>query len=107
MVIFDKNIPVTPEKVIVHVGHANRAVSLNEHKNNINMWARNNYKNVVVRDSIKSSLRGFLEENAIKLVDAGMDGVYEPNTLLGYAVLVNESNTEYKRLRLLKIKDLL
>lgn len=105
LIIFNDNIAISPEKVCIHTGHANRALALGTYKTTLARWARNSYKNVLLKASMTEKLihRILLEENKYyEIRDAGLDGVFEPNTLLGYAVLVENDCDDFKRLRTLK-----
>lgn len=106
MIIFDKAVRLTPEKALVHVGHVNRIVSLNTNTIKFNTWSMNDFKSVIIYDKIPDKLRELLDNSAFEIRDAGLDGKYPKDTLLGYALLVPNSDETFKRLRLLKIKDL-
>lgn len=108
LIIFDKNIEISPEKICVHVGHGNREITVKLVINPMNyrfygMWKRKNFKTVLLRDKITDSLKDKLN-NYLKyeIYDAGLDGVFAPGTVLGYVVLVPESDETFKRLRTLK-----
>lgn len=108
LIVFDKTIEISPEKICVHVGHSTREITAKLIINPMNyrfygMWQRKNFKTVLLRDKITDSLKDKLN-NYLKyeIYDAGLDGVFVPGTVLGYAVLVPESDETFKRLRTLK-----
>lgn len=106
LIIFDGDIKISPEKICVHVGHANRAVVKAYTDANLKKWEHNNFKTVIIKDKLPQNVRYNIEHRyPCLLKDAGLDGVFEPDTLLGYAVLVPDDCIEYKRLRLLKFTD--
>ena len=108
LIIFDKDIRISPEKVCVHVGHSTREISkmLDNYLNPYiySKWGNNQYKTVLLRDKITENIIFKIQENLYyyEIYDAGLDGVFAPGTVLGYAVLVKESDETFKRLRTLK-----
>jgi peptidyl-tRNA hydrolase len=110
LIIFDKNIELSPEKICVHVGHSNRNITTqlfvrtDINKSIWDNWLRNSFKSVLLRDKIKENIINKIKEFKYfyEIYDAGLDGVFTPGTVLGYAVLVPESNETFKRLRTLK-----
>lgn len=108
LVIFDKNIEISPEKICVHVGHSTREITkmLENYLNpyDYNKWNNNSFKTVLLRDKITENIINKIKEfkYSYEIYDAGLDGVFEPGTVLGYAVLVKESYETFKRLRTLK-----
>lgn len=109
LIIFDKDIQISPEKVCVHVGHSTREITLSSHYdlklNDYNKWRENSYKTVLLRDKITDTLIDKIKNNYLHyycIWDAGLDGVFKPGQELGYAVLVPESDDTFKRLRTLK-----
>ena len=105
LIIFDKEIEISPEKICVHVFHSTREISIKSLGTcEFVEWDRNAFKTVLLRDKITESLitkiRDF-EYNYI-VYDAGLDGVFTHGTILGYAVLVPNSDETFKRLRTLK-----
>lgn len=111
LVIFNKDIKISPEKICVHVGHSNRAIMssimMSKHYYVHNKWHDNEFKNVLLRDKITENVINKIKEfeNFYEIYDAGLDGVFEPGTVLGYAVLVPKDDTTFKRLRTLKFGD--
>ena len=108
LIIFDKNIEISPEKVCVHTGHSSRHIWIKLTNNPLNwefcnLWRRNDFKTVLlwdkITDSLKEKLNNYLN---YEIYDAGLDGVFAPGTVLGYAVLVPKSDETFKRLRTLK-----
>lgn len=108
LIIFDKNIEISPEKICVHVGHSSRDITCRLIKNILNhqfynLWKRNNYKTVLLRDKITPSLEDKIDKfTNYQIYDAGLDGVFEKGTILGYAVLIPKDDETFKRLRILK-----
>ena len=107
LIIFNKDIEVSPEKVCIHVGHSNRAIIETLYVNNEDLirinWVNNHYKNVLLRDKITLNLISKIDNYCNYVIyDAGLDGTFEPNTILGYAVLVPKNDETFKRLRTLK-----
>lgn len=109
LIIFDKNIEISPEKICIHVGHSTRAItkildyySLSPY--NYSKWANNQFKTVLLKDKLTDNVINKIKENLYRyeIYDAGLDGVFEPGTVLGYAVLVKETDETFKRLRTLK-----
>ena len=112
LVIFDKETIISAEKVCVHTGHSNRAImeqimfdskyGLPEDYKN---WKDNHFKNVLLRDKLNDNLIQKIKEFEYwyEIYDAGLNGVYTPDTKLGYAVLVPNEDTTFKRLRTLKL----
>jgi hypothetical protein len=109
LIIFDKNIEISPEKVCIHTGHTNREImfdilSDNNHKT-YNLWQENDCKTVLLRDKISNKLLDFIKTYPYynyTIIDAGLDGVFEKGTILGYAILVPKDDETFKRLRTLK-----
>ena len=105
LIIFDKNIEISPEKVCVHVGHSTREISIKSLGTcEFVEWDCNVFKTVLLRDKITESLVTKIRDFAYNYIvyDAGLDGVFTPGTILGYAVLVPETDETFKRLRTLK-----
>ena len=108
LIIFDKNIEISPEKICVHVGHSAREITYSLINNPINhrfygMWKRRCFKTVLLREKITDSLKDKINNYFnYELYDAGLDSVFAPGTVLGYAVLVPEEDETFKRLRTLK-----
>lgn len=103
LIIFDGSITISPEKICVHIGHANRAVVKAYTEANLKKWEDNNFKIVIIKDKLPQKVRYNIEHRyPCLLKDAGLDGVFEPDTLLGYAVLVEDDCDDFKRLRTLK-----
>ena len=107
LIIFDKTIEISPEKICVHTGHSSRhiGIKLTNPLNYqfYNLWKRNDFKTVLLKDKITDSLKNKLD-NYLKyeIYDAGLDGVFAPGTILGYAVIVPKSDETFKRLRTLR-----
>lgn len=113
LIIFDKDIEISPEKACIHVGHSNRAImkDLLIYANNCSLleevkWKSNNYKNVLLKAKITDNLISKIEnyDFIYTILDAGLDNVYQKGTVLGYAVLVEENDDTFKRLQTLKFK---
>lgn len=107
LIIFDKTIEISPEKICVHVGHGSRQITYdliaNENLISYVDWMFNSYKTVLLRDKITDSLKNKLNNYLnYEIYDAGLDGVFATGTVLGYAVLVPELDETFKRLRTLK-----
>lgn len=108
LIIFDKNIEISPEKICVHVGHSSRHIGIKLTNNPLNwesynLWSGNDFKTVLLRDKITDSLKQKIDNYLnYEIYDAGLDEVFEKGTILGYAVLVPESDETFKRLRTLK-----
>lgn len=106
LVIFNKDISIPPEKVCIHTGHANRAIALHTYKDRLAKWSRNHYKNVLLHSKITDKLVNRIKLNSYyEIRDAGLDGVFEPDTLLGYAVLVEDDCDDFRRIQTLKFKE--
>lgn len=114
LIIFDKEIPLSPEKVCIHVGHSNRAImkDLLISANNCSLleevkWKRNNYKNVLLKAKITDNLISKIEkyDYLYTIIDAGLDNIYQKGTVLGYAVLVEDDCTDFNRIQTLKFRD--
>lgn len=112
LVIFDKDMLISPEKACVHTGHSNRAIMEQimsqcdyTAPKEYHLWKNNHFKNVLLRDTLTDKIRDKIEDLFYKyeIYDAGLNGVYAPNTKLGYAVLVPNDDTTFKRLRTLKL----
>lgn len=113
LIIFDKEIHISPEKICIHVGHSNRAImkDLLITANNCSLleevkWKSNNYKNVLLKAKITDNLISKIEKYDFiyTIVDSGLDNVYQKGTVLGFAVLVEENDNTFKRLQILKFK---
>ena len=109
LIIFDKDIQISPEKICVHVGHCTRSITssifYNEDFATYSEWRANEFKTVLLRDKITNIVIKKIKEvgvHSYKIYDAGLDGVFTPGTILGYAVLVPNSDDTFKRLRTLK-----
>ena len=104
LIIFDKNIEISLEKVCVHVGHSTREITAKSLKClEYAEWKNNHFKTVLLRDKITDSLKSKIENYFnYKIYDAGLDGVFKPGTVLGYAVLIPKEDETFKRLRTLK-----
>lgn len=111
LIIFDKEIPLSPEKICIHVGHSNRAImkDLLISVNNCSLleevkWKSNSYKNVLLKAKITDNLITKIKkyDYIYTIIDAGLDNTYPKGTVLGYAVLVEEDCTDFKRLQTLK-----
>ena len=53
LIIFDKNIEISPEKVCVHTGHSSRHMGIKLTNNPLNwefcnLWRRNDFKTVLL-----------------------------------------------------------
>ena len=108
LIIFDKDIQISPEKICVHVGHCARSITssifYNEDYDTYSEWRANEFKTVLLRDKITESIIFKVKdfEYYYEIYDAGLDEVFEAGTILGYAVLVPSDDTTFKRLRTLK-----
>lgn len=108
LIIFNKDIEISPEKICIHTGHSSRhiAVKLTNNPMNwefYNLWKGNDYKTVLLKDKITDSLKTKINNYMnYEIYDAGLDGVFEKGTVLGYAVLVPKDDETFKRLRTLK-----
>lgn len=105
LVIFNKDIEISPEKICVHVGHSTREISINSIVSaEYFEWSNNWFKTVLLRDKITEKIINHIKDYDYyyEIYDAGLDGVFEPGTVLGYAVIVKESDETFKRLRTLK-----
>ena len=108
LIIFNKDIEISLEKICVHVGHSTREITFRLINNATNHrfygeWKRNSFKTVLLKDKITDSLKDKINNYFLyEIYDAGLDGVFAPGTVLGYAVLVKESDETFKRLRTLK-----
>lgn len=104
LIIFDKNIEISPEKICVHVGHSTREIAVqNVGTCEYVEWDCNSFKTVLLRDKISETLKDKINNYFnYKIYDAGLDNVFEPGTVLGYAVLVAKDDETFKRLRTLK-----
>ena len=105
LIIFDKDIQISPEKICVHVGHSTRDISIKSVGScEFVEWDCNAFKTILLRDKITESLVAKIGdfEYSYIIYDAGLDEVFEPGTILGYAVLVPNSDETFKRLRTLK-----
>lgn len=112
LVLFNKDIEISPEKICVHTGHSSRSITQQllassiKFKNGSKLlaWTHNENKIVLLRDKITENIINKIKEFEYfyEIYDAGLDGVFEPGTVLGYAVLVPKDDTTFKRLRTLK-----
>ena len=107
LVIFNKDMNISPEKVCVHTGHSSRNIALITNVTNKEVydnWEYNDFKTVLLTDKIGKSLVDKVASFHYNycIVDAGRDGVYTPGTVLGYAVLVPDEDETFKRSRVLK-----
>ena len=108
LIIFDKSIEISPEKVCVHVGHSTRDITKRLIMDPLNhrfsgSWQSNDFKTVLLRDKITDSLKNKINEYfTYEIYDAGLDGVFAPGTVLGYAVMLPKDDETFKRLRTLK-----
>lgn len=105
LVLFNKDIEISPEKICVHVGHSTREITINSIGSaEYFEWGFNSFKTVLLRDKITENIITKIKESKYnyEIYDAGLDGVFEPGTVLGYAVLVPKDDTTFKRLRTLK-----
>ena len=108
LILFNKDIEISPEKVCVHVGHSTREITkmLENYLNpyDYNKWSNNWFKTVLLRDKITEKIITKIKDfdYYYEIYDAGLDGVFAPGTILGYAVLAKESDETFKRLRTLK-----
>ena len=111
LIIFNKDIEISPEKVCIHTGHSSRHISVKLINNPLNwqfynLWERNDYKTVLLKekitDNLKTKISNFIN---YEIYDAGLDGVFEKGTVLGYAILVPKDDETFKRLRTLKFES--
>lgn len=108
LVIFNKDILISPEKICIHTGHSSRHIAVKLACNELNWdlynsWSENDYKTVLLRDKITPSLEDKIDNFLnYQIYDAGLDGVFEKGTVLGYAILVPKDDETFKRLRTLK-----
>ena len=106
LIIFDKNIKISPEKVCIHVGHSCRFMGNPVANKFFKEWSINNYKTVLLQGKLTDKLVSRIQlEKFYEIRDAGLDGVFEPDTLLGYAVLVEDDCTDFNKIQTLKFKD--
>ena len=69
-------------------------------------WSMNHYKIVLLQGKLTDKLVSRIQlEKFYEIRDAGLDGVFEPDTLLGYAVLVEDDCTDFNKIQTLKFKD--
>lgn len=107
LIIFDKSINISPEKICIHVGHACRFMGNATGNQYLKEWAQNHYKLVLLHSKITEKLVNRIQlDKFYEIRDAGLDGVFEPDTLLGYAVLVEDDCDDFKRLQTLNFKKL-
>ena len=115
LIILNKDIDISPEKICIHVGHSNRAImkDLLVSANNCRLieeekWKNNSYKNVLLKAKITDNLISEIGkyEFIYTILDAGLDNVYQKGTVLGYSVLVEDDCTNFKRLQTLNFKKL-
>lgn len=109
LIIFNKEIEISPEKVCVHVGHSNRSITssifYDEDFDTYSDWKVNEFKTVLLKDKITNNVIKKIKEVGLynyEIYDAGLDGIFTPGTILGYAVLVPKEDETFKRLRTLK-----
>ena len=110
LIIFNKDINISAEKICVHVGHSNRNITTQlfcnkkTHKSTWANWMNNDFKSVILRDKITDNLITKIKDTKIwyEIYDAGLDGTFKAGTILGYAFLVPKDNDTFKRLRTLK-----
>lgn len=105
LIIFDRNIDISPEKVCVHVGHSTREIAMTTPNHfTYKKWKNNYFKTVILKDKINENLKNKIlsEKHKYIIYDAGLDGVFQKNTILGYAILIPNDDCDYKRLRTLK-----
>lgn len=109
LIIFDKNIHISPEKVCIHVGHSSRHIGIKLTNNPLNwefynLWSTNDFKTVLLRDKITEKIISRIKDfdHYYEIYDAGLDGVFAPGTILGYAVLAPKEDETFKRIRTLK-----
>ena len=105
LIIFDKDIRISPEKVCVHIGHSTREIGIKTFGTcEYVEWDCNSFKTVLLRDKITESIIFKVKdfEYYYEIYDAGLDEVFEAGTILGYAVLVPSNDVTFKRLRTLK-----
>ena len=102
LIIFNKDIPISPEKVCVHVGHSTRDITKRLIIDPLNhrfyeSWKRNEFKTVLLRDKITDSLKDKINNYFLyEIYDAGLDGIFESGTVLGYAVLLAKDDETFK-----------
>lgn len=113
VIIFNKDIPISPEKVCVHTAHCTRDIVNKMNLTTIGQtvytkWEYCDFKTVLLRGKMTQKNYDDLHSFYYKytIVDAGRDGVYEAGTVLGHAVLVPNDDESFKRIRLLRFKDL-
>ena len=108
LIIFDKTIEISPEKICIHVGHSSRHIGIKLSNNPLNyefynLWSTNDFKTVLLRDKITDSLKQKIDNYfGYEIYDAGLDGVFAQGTIHGYAVNFPKSDETFKRLRTLK-----
>ena len=106
LIIFDKTLNISPEKICVHTGHACRFMGSTASNQYLKEWAQKHYKIVLLHSKITEKLINRIQSDKFyEIRDAGLDGVFEPNTLLGYAVLVEDGCDDFKRLQTLNFKN--
>lgn len=106
LIIFDKGIDIPPEKVCIHTGHACRFMGSQGGYYLLKEWSQNHYKVVLLRGTITEKLVNRIQlEKFYEIRDAGLDGMFEPDTLLGYAVLVEDDCDDFSRIQTLKFKE--
>ena len=103
LIIFDKTTNISPEKICIHTGHACRFMGSSAGNKYLKEWAQNHYKIVLLHSKLTEKLVHRIQlDKFYEIRDAGLDGVFKPDTLLGYAVLVEDSCDDFKRLQTLK-----
>ena len=106
LIIFNKDIEISPEKICVHAGHSTREIAIKSVGScEYVEWDCNSFKTVLLKDKITDKIINKIKEVGMynyEIYDAGLDGVFESGTILGYAVLVPNSDETFKRLRTLK-----
>lgn len=106
LVIFDKALDIPPEKICIHTGHACRFMGSPGGNQFLKQWAQNHYKVVLLRGKLTEKMVYRIQlEKFYEIRDAGLDGMFEPNTLLGYAVLVEDDCDDFSRVQTLKFVD--
>lgn len=106
LVIFDKALDIPPEKICIHTGHACRFMGSPGGNQFLKEWTQNHYKVVLLRGKLTEKMVGRIQlEKFYEIRDAGLDGVFEPGTLLGYAVLVEDACDDFSRIQTLKFKE--
>lgn len=106
LIIFDKALDIPPEKVCIHTGHTCREMGSPHDYQRLKWWSQNHYKVVLLRAKLTEKLISRIQlDKFYEIRDAGLDGMFEPDTLLGYAVLVENDCDDFSRLQTLKFTD--